>query len=102
MKKNIRRIILICLIITWMYVVFGLSGDNGKTSSGLSISVSRIFSENDDIVFIIEPIIRKIAHLSEYAARWIFILCFVFNIYNVGQKTGFIFGRNGNNLCNNR
>ena len=80
MKKIILRIILICLIFMWMYTVFGLSGDNGEKSSGLSFSISKFFSKNEDVILIIEPIIRKIAHLSEYAVRRLFNICIIFNI----------------------
>lgn len=67
MTKNILRIILIILILCWMYVVFGFSSANGEKSSGTSLKIARLFSKDEEVVSKIEPIIRKIAHLSEYA-----------------------------------
>ena len=74
MKKNILRIILILLIILWMISVFGLSNDNAETSSGLSYKVSKFFAKTESKAREIEPFVRKLAHLSEYAVRRIFIL----------------------------
>lgn len=80
MEKNILRIILVILIILWMLTVFGFSKDTGEESSGISMKIARLFSNDENIVGTLEKIIRKIAHLSEYAARWIFILWIIFNI----------------------
>ncbi|MCI8310512.1 MAG: VanZ family protein [Clostridia bacterium] len=68
MKKNILRVVLLILIFLWMYVVFGFSKDSGEASSGLSTKIASLFSKNENVISAIEPIIRKIAHLSEYAA----------------------------------
>ena len=78
MKKIIIRIVLIIFILCWMHIVFGFSASNGKSSSSLSKRIASIFTKNPDTVQILEPFIRKIAHLSEYAVRrifniWIFI-----------------------------
>lgn len=68
MKKTIIRIILIGLILLWMVAVFSFSSDNAETSSGLSFKISRFFVHTDEDAEIIQPYIRKIAHLLEYAA----------------------------------
>lgn len=69
MKKNILRIFLMVLILLWMRLVFGFSSDNSEASSGLSMSIAKFFTEKEEVLVILEPIIRKLAHLSEYAAR---------------------------------
>ncbi len=90
MKKNILRIFLIILILGWMYLVFGLSGDDGDTSSGLSMRIARLFSKSDEILSILEPVIRKLAHLSEYAYGG-FLIYGLFLTYNISAKKQFIF-----------
>ena len=85
MKKIVIRIILIILILFWMYVVFTFSASNGDSSSSLSKSVASFFTNNEDIIEIIEPIIRKIAHLSEYALGGFLIFGF-FLTFNISLK----------------
>lgn len=65
-KKIVLRIIIVILIVIWMLLVFCLSNQNGKQSSGLSKKVAGFFTSDNDKIEIIEPYIRKIAHLSEY------------------------------------
>ena len=65
-KKTVLRILIMALILIWMIVIFGFSNQNGSESSNLSRWLaSKLVSE--DKVDIVEPYIRKIAHLSEYA-----------------------------------
>ena len=78
-KKIIIRIILIILILLWMWLVFGLSNDNAEKSSSLSLKISKIFTKDKKVLKTLEPVVRKLAHLSEYMARWIFVLWFTFN-----------------------
>ena len=74
MKKTIIRIILIILILLWMYIVFGFSGQNGEESSGISFKISMLLTRNnEEISRTIEPYVRKIAHFSEYAVGGILI-----------------------------
>ena len=62
------RKILIVLLILWMIVVFFLSNQNGEESSGLSHKVSLIITfGNEERASSIEPTIRKVAHMTEYA-----------------------------------
>ena len=78
-QKTVLRIIILALIVIWMIFIFKLSDQNGSTSSNLSREVaSKIVSEEK--IDTIEPYIRKIAHLSEYAMRWNIICINVLNI----------------------
>ena len=72
MKKNVLRIFLIILILLWMRLVFGFSSDNAEKSSNLSIKISRVFISNEENLTVVEPVVRKLAHLSEYAIRSVF------------------------------
>ena len=102
MKKNILRVFLLILIIIWMYIVFSFSASNGDSSSSMSQGFLRLFINNDDLVILIEPVIRKIAHLSEYALGGFLIFGF-FLTFNLKLKNKIIFsGLWRNFLCNNR
>ena len=79
-KKTVLRIIILALIIVWMSVVFQFSNQQGEASSSLSQRIAKIFVSDEEKIQIIEPYIRKIAHLSEYAARRRFVFIVVFNI----------------------
>lgn len=79
--KKVLRIIILALIVIWMIFIFKLSDQDGSTSSSLSREVaSKIVSEEEKIDTI-EPYIRKIAHLSEYAVRWNIICITIFNLF---------------------
>ena len=78
----IVRIVLMILIIIWMVLVFGFSSDNAEASSGLSYQIAKFFVHTEEKTKQLEPIIRKLAHLSEYMIGRIFILWIVFNLYN--------------------
>ena len=80
MKKNILRIVLIILILCWMYIVFGFSGASGNASTGISEKIAKLFSGLTDDLYLVEQIIRKLAHLFEYIIRWNVNLWLVFNI----------------------
>lgn len=91
MKKiNLLRIILILVIIAWMALVFGFSNNDAKTSSGISKHIATIFFEGKDYIDFAENVIRKIAHLSEYALGGflIYALLLTFNINNKLQFWG--------------
>ncbi len=78
MKKKIIRIILLILIFLWMYIVFGFSNQNGEQSSGLSLRISMFITKNNtELAKTIEPLIRKLAHFSEYGVGGILIYSFV-------------------------
>ena len=87
MKKTIIRIILIILILLWMYIVFGFSGQNGDESSGISYRISMfITGNNEEIAKTIEPYVRKIAHFSEYAVGAILIYLLLYTFPKVSSK----------------
>ena len=67
MKKNILRAILIVLIICWMYIVFTFSNAGGQESTGISMKVANFLIKNKTYIKLAEQILRKIAHLTEYA-----------------------------------
>ncbi len=100
MKKKILRIVLIILIILWMYMVFNFSASNGDSSSSLSQRVASLFTKNEETIKVIEPIIRKIAHLSEYAYGGFIIFGF-FLTFNFEINKKIIFsGLWRNFVCN--
>ena len=66
-KVYILRIVLIVFIICWMTLVFSFSNANGTSSSRTSYRIAKLFSQNEEVVRQVEHIIRKIAHLLEYA-----------------------------------
>ena len=88
MKKIIiTRIILIILIILWMNLVFGFSGQNGEQSSGISYKISMLITgNNEEIAKMIEPYVRKIAHFSEYAVGAILIYLLIYTFPKVSSK----------------
>lgn len=63
---KVKRLILLVLIIIWAVLVFGLSGQNGTESSGLSRKIVEFFTNNEEIIDCVEPYVRKLAHFSEY------------------------------------
>lgn len=84
-KKTILRIIILIFIVLWMILVFRLSNQNGETSSSLSKKIASFFTKDDEKISIIEPYIRKIAHLSEYAIGG-FLFLSLFMTYNFSDK----------------
>ena len=66
-NKKIIRVILLILIIAWAFLVFNMSQQQGGESSGLSKKITAIFFKTEEQIEKIEPIIRKLAHFSEYA-----------------------------------
>lgn len=88
-KKKILRIILIVLIILWMIIVFKFSHAQGSSSSGISKKIAKIFFEGKKYINFAEAIIRKIAHLSEYAVGGI-LLYDLFLTFDINAKIQFI------------
>lgn len=72
-KKTVLRIIILALIIIWMITVFMLSNQSGNDSGGLSRHLISRFTSDEELINRVEPVIRKIAHLTEYAVRWSFV-----------------------------
>ena len=103
MKKYIIRIIsIICLILTF-FVIFNFSSQDGEISGGLSRNISTEiielydfkgnlnFEEKKEKVDIIEPIIRKLAHLSIYTVVGICLMSLLYT-YNMKFKNRIILG----------
>ena len=88
MKKNILRIFLIILILIWMIVVFGFSNTGGNESTGMSMKVARFLFKNESYIKLAEPIIRKLAHLSEYALGGMLVYG-LFLTFNLNSKIQF-------------
>lgn len=63
---KLKRLILFVLIIIWAILIFGLSGQNGTESTGLSRKIVEFFIKDQKIVNLVEPYVRKVAHFSEY------------------------------------
>lgn len=90
MKKNILRFILIIFIIFWMYTVFGFSNATATESSGISKSIAEFFVKDEQYVHFVEKIIRKIAHLIEYAIGGFLVYALLLT-YNLRPKKQFLF-----------
>ena len=69
-----------------MILIFGLSNQDGDESSSLSRRIAGIFTKDIDKIQVIEPYIRKIAHLSEYAFGG-FLFISLFMTYNFSDRT---------------
>ena len=102
MKKHIRIVSIICLILTF-FVIFNFSSQDGETSGGLSrniaVKIIEVFDfkgnldleEKEEKVDIIEPIIRKLAHLSIYTVVGICLMSILYT-YNMKLKNRIILG----------
>lgn len=66
-RKIIRKILIVLLVI-WMIAVFCLSNQQGEDSGNLSRIVANFFAHGDTVkAESLEPLIRKVAHMTEYA-----------------------------------
>lgn len=80
-----KKVICIILVIIWMSAMFGFSNQQGAGSSSTSKKVSEIIvniidikqhyseTEREQIIKLIEPVIRKLAHYTLYAIGGILI-----------------------------
>ena len=75
-KKTVLRAIILALIIIWTLLIFKLSNQSGGESSNLSQKVASLFVADEETIKMIEPYIRKLAHLSEYT---LVACCFYFS-----------------------
>ena len=72
-----KRIVLLILILIWAIVIFYFSGQEGETSSNLSRRIVGFFVRSEEMVDIIEPYVRKMAHHCEYGiGGCLFLLLF--------------------------
>ena len=65
-KVKILRIILIILIILWTCLIFLFSSQDGGESSGISRKLVELFTKDPEVIDIVEPYVRQLAHFSEY------------------------------------
>ena len=79
-----KRFVLIFLILVWALAVYTFSSQDADTSSGLSRRLVEIFIHNEETVNFIEPIVRKLAHFTEYAIGGILFMM-LFHTYKWGN-----------------
>lgn len=91
-KIQKKKLILWILIFVWMITIFMFSAQNGDESSELSQGFLRAFilrftpdNISEDIVNMMEYIIRKCAHMTEYAVFGILIFCQI-KLYRLFEK----------------
>ena len=91
---NMKKAICIILVIIWMSAIFWFSSQQGTGSSSTSKKVSEIVvniidinkkysdTQKEEIIKVIEPIIRKLAHYTLYAIGGILITNCVYQFCN--------------------
>lgn len=99
---KLKRIISIILVLVWMSIIFSFSGQKGTKSGNTSKAVSRTIvnitgignkygeTKKEEIVDIIEPIIRKIAHYTLYTIGGIIIINCIYQFYKEERKLIFV------------
>ena len=75
---NIKKIASIIAVLIWMSIIFGFSNQQGEGSGNTSRKISEVIVqmidiqhkysevEKDKLIEIVEPILRKVAHLTIY------------------------------------
>ncbi len=89
-KKTVLRAIILALIIIWTLLIFKLSNQSGGESSNLSQKVASLFVVDEETIKMIEPYIRKLAHLSEYTIGGMLFL-FFFLTYSFSECKKMLF-----------
>lgn len=84
-KTIITRIILLVLILIWVFLVYGFSNQSGTESSGISRMVAEFLFDSEELIEKAEPVIRKLAHFSEYAVGGILFYS-LFSTYNFTKR----------------
>lgn len=97
MKINILRAILIALLITQMWIIFGFSGQNGDESGSISRKITEAVTKNissiqnlekeekEKVLRKVEHIIRKLAHFSLYAVIGFWLMSLM-STYKIKQR----------------
>lgn len=95
---KIKKVIYVILVIIWMSVMFGFSNQQGTGSSSTSKKVSQIIvniidinkqysdTQKEEIIEVIEPIIRKLAHYTFYAIGGILIANCIYQFCNKEKR----------------
>lgn len=101
-KINILRIILIVLLLSNLWIIFGFSNQNGEQSGSLSREITETITKNiksiqkldepqkEKILSKIEHIIRKLAHFSLYTSLG-FLTMSLITTYKLTEKQRIIF-----------
>ena len=104
-----KRIIYLILTILWLSVIFSFSSENGQTSQNTSESFTSsiiIFYEkitkndvnNDELIDILDPPIRKIAHFTEFFILGLLIFNFT-DTFNTSTKRKILYSISFCMLC---
>lgn len=95
---KVKKAICIILVIIWMNAIFWFSNQQGTGSSSTSKKVSEIIvniidinkqysdAEKEEIINVVEPIIRKLAHYTLYAIGGILITNSVYQFSNKEKR----------------
>ena len=101
MKINILRIILIMLLLSTFYIIFGFSSQNGEQSGRISQRITEAIleksnkynnleeAEKEIILHKVEFIIRKMAHFSIYTVVGLLLMALL-STYKIKNKWGFV------------
>lgn len=101
MKINILRIILIMLLLSTFYIIFGFSSQNGEQSGRISEKITEAILEKSNkynnleeeekeiILHKVEFIIRKMAHFSIYTVVGLLLMALL-STYNIKNKCGIV------------
>ena len=84
-KVKILRVILIILIILWTCLIFLFSSQDGGESSGFSRKFVEFFIKDPEIVDLVEPYVRKLAHFSEYGLGGVLFIS-LFSTYDWSDR----------------
>ncbi len=96
MNTNIKRAILIILLILTFFQIFRFSNQNGEKSSGISRKITTAVTKNvkkiqeldknkqEEVLGKIEKVIRKLAHFSIYMVVGI-LMMLLMNTYKIKQ-----------------
>ena len=89
---TVKKSIFILLSLFWMIVIYNFSSKTSSVSSNESMFITdfiaKLLFENpsEKTLYIIEVIIRKVAHITEFAILSI-LYCFVFNSFGYNIRT---------------
>lgn len=94
---KIYKTVLLSFIIIWMVTIFIFSHQPAKVSSNTSGNTIRFimnyvpiikefnYMQKEEIVELLQPIVRKLAHLSIYVLGGVLLFTFA-NTYNIEEK----------------
>ena len=96
---KIQRLLMTGVTIFWMLLIFGMSGADGETSSGMSGAVCEWIADTvmedfedysparqQEIISSMQFYVRKAAHMTEYAILAV-LLPVTLAMYGVGERT---------------